>query len=161
MNTERHRLDIRGIPVEVVWKDIQNLHVGVYPPDGRVRVAAPLRLGDEAVRLAVVSRLAWIRRQRIGFREQDRQSERDMVTGESHYFRGRRYRLEVVEHQGPAGIRLASNTRMELRVRAGSFREEREAVLRRWYRTELRKVIPALVGKWEPRTGLRVAEVRI
>ena len=93
MTTERQRIEVRGIRVEVVRKDIKNLHVGVYPPHGRVRVAAPQRLDDEAVRLAVISRLGWIRRQQAGFEEQDRQSEREMVTGESHYFQGRRYRL--------------------------------------------------------------------
>ena len=90
---EGHRIDIGGIPVEVVRKDIKNLHVGVYPPGGRVRVAAPLRLDDDAVRLAVISRIGWIRRKRAEFGQQDRQSQREFVTGESHYFRGRRYRL--------------------------------------------------------------------
>ena len=68
MSTERARIEIRGIPVEIVRKDIKHLHLGVYPPEGRVRVAAPLRLDDEAVRLAVISRLAWIRRKQAEFR---------------------------------------------------------------------------------------------
>ena len=50
--------------MEVVRKDIKNLHVGVYPPGGRVRVAAPLHLDDDALRMAVISRLGWIRRSR-------------------------------------------------------------------------------------------------
>ena len=84
MTTRRRRIDIRGIPVEVVRKDIKNLHVGVYPPSGRVRVAVPQRLGDDAVRLAVISRLGWIRRQQAAFEQQVRQSEREMVTGEAN-----------------------------------------------------------------------------
>ncbi|NLA96525.1 MAG: M48 family metallopeptidase, partial [Clostridiaceae bacterium] len=91
---------VAGISVDVQRKDIKNLHVGVYPPAGRVRVAAPLRLDDEAVRLAVISRLGWIRRQQAAFTQQDRQSQREFVSGESHYFRGRRYRLEVIERPG-------------------------------------------------------------
>ena len=98
-----HRIDIRGIPVEVVRKSIKNLHIGVYPPSGRVRVAAPLWLDDDAVRLAVISRLGWIRRKQAEFAQQDRQSQREFVAGESHYFRGRRYRLDVIEHDGPPG----------------------------------------------------------
>ncbi|MBV9792125.1 MAG: DUF45 domain-containing protein, partial [Chloroflexi bacterium] len=89
MTTKRHQIDVGGIPVEVVWKDIKNLHLGVYPPDGRVRVAVPLRLADEDVRLAVISRLPWIRRQQDSFERQDRQSQREMITGESHYVQGR------------------------------------------------------------------------
>jgi len=144
--------------VEVVRKDIKNLHLGVYPPNGRVRVAVPLRLNDEAVRLAVISRLGWIRRQQNGFDQQNRQSEREMITGESHYVQGRRYRLNVIEYDGPASVSLPNNTTMELRVRPGTDREKREAVLHRWYRQQLRKQIPELVAKWEPEVGVTVAE---
>ena len=37
MTTDRRHIEVRGISVEVVRKDIRNLHVGVYPPAGRVR----------------------------------------------------------------------------------------------------------------------------
>lgn len=161
MNTERQRIEVGGIEIEVVRKEIKNLHVGVYPPAGRVRVAAPLRLDDDAVRLAIVSRLAWIRRQRAGFERQDRQSQREMVARESHYVDGRRYLLEVKEHDGPPTVRLVGNTTIELRVPRGSRREERQAVLNQWYRQRLRAQIPALLAKWEPRVGVSVAEARI
>lgn len=158
MTTRRHKVEIRGIPVEVVHKDIKNLHLGVYPPKGRVRVAVPLRLDDEAVRLAVISRLGWIRRQQHDFEQQDRQSEREMITGESHYVQGRRYRLDVIEHDSPAAVSLPNNTTMELRVRPGTRRVKREAVLHRWYRQRLREQIPPLITKWEPEIGVTVAE---
>ncbi len=149
------------MPVEIVRKDIKNLHVGVYPPKGRVRVAAPLRLDDEAIRLAVISRLGWIRRQQESFQQQDRQSQREMVTGESHYYQGRRYRLDVIEHDGLPSVNLPNNTAMELRVRAGADRDVREAVLHRWYRHRLREQLPNLLAKWEPEVGVEVVEVRI
>lgn len=161
MITNRHTIEVRGTPVEVVRKDIKNLHVGVYPPNGRVRVAAPLRLNDEAVRLAVISRLGWIRRQQEGFQRQDRQSQREMLAGESHYFRGRRYRLNVVEQDGPPSLGFPNNTTMVLYVRPGTDREGRELVLQRWYRRRLREELPDLLAKWEPAIGVKVAEVRI
>ena len=161
MSTDGSRIEIRGIEVEIVRKDIKHLHIGVYPPDGRVRLAAPLRLDDDAVRLAVISRLAWIRRKRAEFEGQDRQSRRDFVTGESHYFEGRRYRVDVIEATGPTGIRLRDNAWMEMRVRPDTDRDAREAMLYRWYRAQLRKRIPELVAKWEPRIGVTVAEWRI
>ena len=156
-----HRIDVGGTPVEVVRKDIKNLHVGVYPPRGRVRVAAPLHLDDEAVRLAVISRLGWIRRRQAEFEGQERQSQREFVTGESHYFDGRRYRLDVVERRGAPAVRLLNNTRMGLQVRPGADRDAREAVLHRWYRRQLRDRLSPLLAKWEPKVGEQVADVRI
>ena len=161
MNIKPHRIEVRGIPVEVVRKDIKNLHLAIYPPNGRVRIAVPLRLDDEAVRLAVISRLGWIRRQQNGFEQQDRQSAREMITGESHYVEGQRYRLDVIEHDGPAAVSLPNNTTMELRVRPRTDRDKREAVLHRWYRQRLRKQIPELIAKWETVIGVTVTEWRI
>jgi len=159
VTTRRQRIEVRGIPVEVVRKDIKNLHLGVYPPNGRVRVAAPLRLDDEAVRLAVISRLGWIHRQQAEFEEQDRQSQRELVAGESHYYQGRRYRLDVID--GSPSVRLSNNTTMELRIRRGTDRGTREAVLQQWYRRRLREQLPPLLAPWELKVGVTVSEVRI
>lgn len=147
--------------MEVVRKNIKHLHLGVYPPEGRVRVAAPTYVDDDAVRLAVVARLGWIRRRQAEFRRQDRQAQRRLVSGESHYVDGRRYRLAVVEHDGPPVVRLRNRRTMELRVRPNTDRDAREAVLQRWYRRRIRERLPALLAVWEPRVGVEVAEVRI
>ena len=153
--------NVCGIPVEVVRKDIKNLHIGVYPPHGRVRVAAPLHLDDDAVRMALLSRLPWIRRQQAGFAQQERQSQREFVTGESHYFEGRRYRLDVTERDAPPTVRLLNNTRIALTVRPGADSDAREAVLHGWYRQHLRAQVPPLLAAWEPKIGMTVHEVRI
>jgi len=154
-------MSVRGIDVEVFRKDIKNLHVGIHPPEGRVRVAAPLKLSEEAVRLAVVTRLGWIQRQRRGFAEQVRQSEREMVTGESHFYLGRRYLLDVVESDGRSSVSIPNNTTIRLQVPEHSDREVREAVLSRWYRRQMKQMLPELVQKWEPVVGVEAAEVRI
>jgi predicted metal-dependent hydrolase len=129
VSIEGRLIRVSGIPVEIVRKDIKNLHLGVYPPSGRVRVAVPPRLDDDAVRLAVVSRLGWIRRQQAAFAAQERQSEREMVTGESHYVFGRRYRLRVVEHPARASVRLKGTTSMVLQVPPGTDAGDRERAL--------------------------------
>ena len=158
MATERQLLEVSGISVEIVRKDIKNLHLGVYPPNGRVRVAVPLRISDDTVRLAVLSRLGWIRRKQTEFTRQDRQSKREMITGESHYFGGRRYRLDVVEHDGPATVRLKNNRTLELLVRPDTSRDKREEILNRWYRRMMQKQVPPLIAKWQPQIGVVVAE---
>lgn len=158
MSISRYTLDIQGIPVEVQQKRIKNLHLSVYPPDGRVRVSAPAYMSPESVRLAIINRLGWIRRQQAKFRAQQRQSQREMVSGESHYYMGQRYLLDVVEHNAPPGVRVRNNHTLELRVRPGSDREKREAILNRWYRARLKEQIPSLIAKWEAIIGMQVAE---
>jgi predicted metal-dependent hydrolase len=157
VTTETTSLTVSGIRVEVVRKDIKNLHLGVYPPNGRVRVAAPLVVNDEAVRLAVVDKLGWIRKQQAKFADQPRQSKREMVNGESHYVLGRRYRLRVHEEDRPPGVTRRGVDTLELFVRPGSNSEQREAVLSRWHRQQLRVLIPPLLAKWEQRLGVQVA----
>jgi predicted metal-dependent hydrolase len=161
MNTESHHLTVNGLPVSIVRKAIKNLHLGVYPPHGRVRVAVPLAVTDEAVRLAVVGKLGWIKRQRARFKAQPRQSAREMVRGESHYFLGTRYRLRVIQQDGAPRVVLRNRSAMELYVKPGTSAEQRERVLHRWYRQQLKELIPPLLEKWQSAVGIQVADWRI
>jgi predicted metal-dependent hydrolase len=158
MITETRQFTVSGIRVEVLRKDIKNLHLGVYPPNGRVRVAAPLVVSDEAVRLAVIDKLGWIRRQKAKFAEQPRQSQREMVNGESHYFLGQRYRLRVHEHDGPARVAVRGVASLDLFIRPGCSADQREAVLLRWHREQLKTLIPPVLEKWQPILGVEVAD---
>jgi predicted metal-dependent hydrolase len=155
MSTASAYLTIRGIDVDVIYKDIKNLHIGVYPPLGRVRVAAPHRLNDEHVRLAVIQRLPWIKQRREQLRSVERQSEREMVTGESHYVWGVRRRMKVVERLGRAHFEVDGD-RLVLYVPAGATAERRRELLDHWYREQLRQVIPCLMAKWEPKLEVSV-----
>ena len=161
MSTEKRYIDVRDIPVEIDRKDIKNLHIGVYPPNGRVRAATPLHLDDEAVRLAVVSRLSWIKKQQESFKYQERQSKREMITGESHYFKGKRYRLDVVESEGRQEVRLINNKTMQIKVQPGTNSDKRLALLQKWYRQQLRNVINDLRPIWEQKMEVEIAELKI
>ena len=146
MSTKSHRIEVSGITVEVVRKAIKNLHIGVYPPEGRVRVAAPSWMGLDAVRLAVVGKLGWIRKHQAKFAGQERHSQREYVTGESHYVQGRRYRLDVIYHDAPPTVSIGPGG-LTLQVRTGSEREQREQVLQTWYRQQLKAQLPALLAR--------------
>jgi len=160
MTTNRKRLEVSGIAVDVVRKDIKNLHLAVYPPHGRVRVAVPLYVTDETIRLAVISRLAWIRRQQDSLGEQQRQSKREMVTGESHFVQGRRYRLDVIEHDAAPTV-IQNGKTLELRVRPRADDQKRLQVLHGWYRQLIRYQLPELLGKWQPIIGVEAKDCRI
>ena len=149
MSTEVSRhITVSGLRVDVVRKPIKNLHLGVYPPHGRVRVAAPLSVNDEAVRLAVVTRMAWIKRQRAKFDAQSRQSARSYVSGENHFFLGQRYRLILIEGAPSNQVHIRNSRSLELQVRAGSDQATRERTIVEWYRRELRTRAIPLIEKW-------------
>jgi predicted metal-dependent hydrolase len=155
MSTGSAYLTVRGLDVDVIYKDIKNLHIGVYPPFGRVRVAAPRRLDEEHVRLAVVQRLPWIRRQQQRLRSAERQSHREMVTGESHYVWGVRHRLKVLERPGRVHLEVDGD-RLLLYVPQGTTSDKRLSLLHAWQRQQLREAIPSLLAKWEPIIGKTV-----
>jgi len=155
---ESHQLLVAGIKVEVERKDIKNLHLGVYPPAGRVRVAAPLVVSDEAVRMAVIDKLGWIKKQVAKFKEQPRQSRREMLNGESHYFMGQRYRLRVHEHDASPKVSVQGQSNLDLYVRPNTDMVKREAILSRWYREQLKTLIAPLLEKWQPILGVQVSD---
>ena len=159
MSTESHTIEVAGLDVEVTRKPIKHLHLAVHPPDGRVRVSSPERLDDAAVRLAVIDRLGWIRRQQTAYDAQPRQSSRRMVSGECHYAWGYRYRLNVRHRTaGPNAVKANLGGDLDLYVRPSATAEQREATLAEWYRDEIKARIPALVAEWEPVLGVAVAD---
>lgn len=161
MNTEQLQITVNGLRVEIVRKDIKNLHLGVYPPNGRVRVAAPFRVSNDAVRLAIIDKLGWIKRQQARFEAQPRQSEREMVSGESHYLFGQRYRLRLVHDEGAAKVLIRNSSIIELRVGPQTDATQRERILQRWYRERLKELIPPLLEKWQKALGVEVAKCGI
>ena len=156
-----HQIVVNDIVVDVVRKDIKNLHLSVHPPNGRVRVAVPFYVEDDAIRLAVISKLAWIKQQKKGFQEQERQTERQYVSGESHYFQGNRYILNVVYSDEAPKVIIRNKRIIELIVCPDNDATQRGNVLTDWYRQQLKQEIPALVAKWEKIIGVQVNEWRV
>lgn len=155
MNTANAYLTVAGINVDVVYKNIKNMHISVYPPIGRVRVAAPDRLDEDAIRLAVVQRLPWIKKQREQLQTAERQSQREMITGESHYVWGQRLRLKLTDVAGRPRID-AIGSKLQLSVPPGMDDAHRRKLLESWYRKQIKVALPPLIEKWEAIIGLKV-----
>ncbi len=115
-------------------------------------------MDDEAVRLAVVSKLPLIRRHQKAFADQPHQSQREMISGESHYFLGRCYRLTVTERNGPNRITLNGTSNLTMQLRPGTDRDKREQLLNTWYRQHMKELVPDLISKWQPIIGVQVAD---
>jgi predicted metal-dependent hydrolase len=148
-------LRLGDIAVDVVLKDIKNVHLSVYPPTGRVRISAPKRMSVDTIRVYAASRLDWIKRQQTKLREQERESRREYVDRESHYVWGRRHLLKVVEEDAAPQVELRPGT-MLLRVRPGGREEMRKAVVAGWYRQTVKAAAQPLIEVWERRLRVEV-----
>ena len=149
------QIKLGDIAVDVVLKDIKNVHLSVYPPTGRVRISAPKRMRMETIRAFAISKLGWIKQQQAKVREQERETPRDYIDRESHYVWGKRYLLTVSESDAPPSIEL-KHDRMLLRVRPRTDKDKRQALVEGWYREQMKAAVPPLLGRWEPRVGVRV-----
>jgi predicted metal-dependent hydrolase len=149
-----HQIVVNNILIDVVRKDIKNLHLSVYPPSGSVRIATPTQVDDEAVILFAISKMSWIKKNQAKYINQQRQPERKYVSGESHYFRGQRYLLNVINHTGHPKILIRNKKFIDLYVKADYTQEQRENVMTNWYRKNLKEQIPQLIVKWQKEIGI-------
>lgn len=154
MQTE---IKLGEITVDVRIKDIKNIHLSVYPPTGRVRISAPLRFDVDTIRLFAISKLPWIKKQQSKLRKQDRETPREYVERESHYFMGRRYLLKITESVMASTVVLR-HRHIELIVKPGSTMEQRRKLLDDWYRQQLKDKANKLISKWSIQMGAAVPE---
>lgn len=155
------QITINNITVDVIYKDIKNIHLAVYPPAGRVRIAVPLKTNEDAIRLFVITRLAWIKRKQSEFKNQERQSPREFKNRESHYFFGKRYLLNIIEEEAPPKIVLRSKTHIDLYVRPNTDAGKKYEIMNEWYRKQIKLIIPDLIIKWEKKIGVQVEEWQV
>ena len=153
-------IKLGDISIEVEQKNIKNLHLSVYPPKGRVRIAAPLKMKLDTIRIYAISKLSWIKKQQTKILSQKREAPREYLTKESHYYLGKRYLLKVIELDTVPIVNLTHNT-IELYVRPGSNIEKRKEILDNWYREQLRDVANDLILHWEKKMKLKVIELGI
>lgn len=158
MSISTYKLNIGDLSIDVVKKNIKNLHLSVYPPHGRVKISAPLKLSDETLRLFAISKLSWIKKQQAKYQAQIRQSPREYVSGESHYFLGNRYLLNVIYHKSAPKVIIRNKTYLDLYIKEGSNQAQREKVIIDWYRQQLKQEIPPLIQKWENIIGVTINE---
>jgi predicted metal-dependent hydrolase len=149
------KLSLGDIAVDVVKKDIKNVHLSVNPPTGRVRISAPLRMNLDTIRVFAISKLGWIKQQQKKFRDQQRETPREYIDRESHYVWGKRYLLKIVEGNSTPGIEL-KHKKLVLHIRPGANREKRDAIVEEWYRDQLKDAVPPLIAKWEALIGVSV-----
>jgi predicted metal-dependent hydrolase len=151
-------LQLGEIRIDVVRKDIKNVHLSVLPPRGTVRIAAPRRMKLDAIRLFAISKLPWIKQHQKKMRTQEREPEQEYIDRESHYVWGKRYLLKLVPHDAAPAIKVKHKV-LQLHTRPELSAEKREAALDAWYREQIRAALPPLLEKWQPLLGVKVNRV--
>ena len=154
------RIELGDLTIDVVQKDIKNIHLSVYPPIGKVRIAAPTRLDLENIRVFAISKLGWIRKQQAKITSQEREPKREYKTRESHYYLGKRYLLKVIENKNKQSV-IVKHEKLVLNVKQNATINQKKNILHEWYRERLKEIIPKLIDKWERRINVNVSEFKI
>ena len=153
------QLNLDEITADVVFKDIKHLHLRVCPPAGKVKISAPLRMSPNAIRAFAFSKLDWIRHQQLKLQRFERETRREYRDSETHYLWGKPYPLKLIEVCHAPSIDLAHD-QMFLRLRPDTPARKKQAIMEKWYRTQVLKAVPPLIAKWEAAMAVKVRAVR-
>lgn len=151
------QINLGEISIDVVKKDIKNIHLSVHPPAGRVRISAPVRMDLDTIRVFAITKLGWIKKHQQKLQEQVRETPREFLDRESHYLWGKRYLFKVEEKDSTPYVLLRHN-KMVLHIRPDTSDERKQDILAEWYREQLREAVPALITKWELLMGVKVEQ---
>ncbi len=160
MIIKMEKIDLGNMTVDVEKKNIKNIHLSVYPPTGRIRIAAPLRLDLETIRMFAISKLSWIKRQQEKLNKQARETPREYITRESHYFLGKRYLMQVIKTEAKPSV-FIKHDKMILYIKPESNSKQKQVILLEWYRKQLKELVPKYIAKWEEIMQVKVAEFGI
>lgn len=156
-----NKLTIEDIDIEVVKKNVKNINLSVHPPDGRVKLSAPKSMDNDSIRRFVTSKIPWIKKHKDKFKNQVREIPKRFISGETHYFQGNEYLLNLVETNSKHRVEIVNNTTINLYIGKDSTKEKRENIMNEWYRDELKLLIPKYISKWEEVMNVSVDEWKI
>ena len=153
-------LQINDVDIDVIKKDIKNIHLAVYPPNAKVRISAPYSYDDETIKLFAVSKWGWIKDNIEIIKNQTRIPPKDYVSGESHYIFGKRYLLKVVDGK-KSSITTEGVNRIIMTIKKTATRDSKKRIMESWYRKQLTAKLNCLIPKWENKTGLKIESWQI
>lgn len=128
------------INYSVVRRDRKTLEIAVEP-DTRVVVAAPAASSADEIQTKIRKRAAWILRQQKYFQQfLPRTPERQFVSGETHLYLGRQYRLKIFSSEDER-VRLKRGF-LSVFTRSPDSAERARALVEGWYRENAHAWIP-------------------
>ena len=163
--------------ISVFKKAIKTIRLSVYP-EGRVRLAVPLHTKVETVRALLSSKIPWIKKQFIKFQSQFEQTLQQpqfrvyrkpkLISGETHYFRGKAYILNLIQHKKAAclvcndksteGADLPARLDFYLREGKGNLVRTRRSAFAKCCRKDLEARLLPLLEKWQVIIGVQTTK---
>ncbi len=161
MNSQDELVQISTIQVEVRKRNVKSLRIGVFPPSGLVRVIAPLDYDQNLIESVVIKKMVWIRAQQEKFQLQERLTPRKAVSGESYFYKGKKYKLFVLEGSRRGSLTIKNSSRMELSISSDAKEASRLNVINNFYRRALKEELDILVPELSKKMGLKIERYSI
>lgn len=152
--TEKTVVKVKDINIDVIKKDIKNIHLAVYPPNADVRISAPKDYDIDTIRHFAISKLSWIRSNIEAIQKQKRIEPKDYVSGESHYLFGKRYRFKLINDK-TSRIEIVGVNTITMYTKEGATREYKHKLMNKWYKNKLEQKLDILIKRWEDITTLK------
>lgn len=149
-------MQINNVDIEVEYKAIKNVHLAVYPPNGRVHISVPHGYSEDKIRMYILQKWVWIEEKRDELSSYEIQSEREYVSGEAHFFRGQNYRLYVACDNSSPHFAEIKGDYIVLHVHNGTTKERLKEVLYEWYKQQLKELLTTFIAKWEKELGVKL-----
>lgn len=151
------RIEIGGVEIDIVYKNIKNIHLRILPPDGKVRITTPVRISSETLFSFVQSRIDWIKKNQQKIINRNKHHLNEYRNGEIHYFLGNKYELNVIAVSGKEKI-IIDECIITLYTKINSTKAQRKKILEDFYRDQLKNIIPNYINKWEKILNVQVNE---
>ena len=158
----KEKIIIEDITITLERKNIKNMYLRVLPPNGEVKVSAPIFLSDDAIRDFIISRKEWILKKQRLIQEKKIAAPLKYKNGEKHQLWGEEYTLQLIKNDNiKSAIVDIEKSVIYLPVPPKSTIDKRKKILDEFYRKELQKAIPEASKKCINIVGRTPAEIKV
>jgi len=146
----KHKIEHRGqiIPYEVVYAKRKTLEIRIHP-DKRVVVKAPNRTPHDYIEAVMHKHAKWILT-KWGEMATMPPATAQYRTGDTIFYLGRAYRLEIIESARRPSVALDGDT-ITIHTRTASDTEKIQKQVERWYKTQGEVLFEELIHASIPR----------
>lgn len=146
-------VNVDGISCHVSVKNVKYLAIKVLPPQGEVRVSAPMGCGRKRVEDFLFLKRSWIRKKQAEIQALAFENEPELVEMAPHPVWGKTHFLRI--HAGAEADRVVCQSHwLHIHVRGAGEKLRINAILEAWRKIELRIAAGKKISLWRKRMGL-------